>query len=274
MKKITTILAFLAMLFTSCSRMVNVDYKVADYGVITAIHSNQNTLSIHSLKEKKDKTWLLEDAEVDYLSAFGLSHRVLAVKDTVYVYQDGSKFFASKHSIEDAKSINQAIDKYENKTLPQFWPVVIIMLVLFTIIAHRIQKGFLSTREFLTYIMFSMIMYSVFVMLAHKKFGRLEPLQKGIITQITPEFVTLDNSMTAPLALTEDIKTEKTAKIGQEVYLYEANNHVFISSLELNENTLKMPQPYPETWFCILLVYLAIIGTSVLLSHFIIRLVK
>lgn len=261
MKKILQLclLAILLVFSTSCVRMVHKNYEIMDNGTVTAIDTTKYSVTLYSSETNTLHSWNVSDPTWENLSTWrNQSSDKIAIGDHVFIYRDIDKMLISKHSVADAKNINKALSAYFWQNLLQNWYWLILIGLIVSIFALRKIKSEIGLFS-------SIILGWVATLGLLGANSTLHQQNSGTVTQINPEtkLVVLDTNYTTAVTTLDDITTHKPITVGQHVTLYHYTNlsygnsrKVFMSSKELNVQTLKASQPYPEIWLMGSIVFL------------------
>lgn len=253
-------LALLLIFTASCSQLVHTDYKLMDKGQVATIDTLKQCITIHSFSNNKENSWSVSRPYQDKLSLWGIQYTgKICLGDTVNIYQDGTDFFATKYDVKDAQNINQTLVSYYWKHLADHWLLYLFIFTILGILGSGILKHL--TKKDMDDLFFLCLLFCLGACYGNSNVGkRLHPTQSGTITEITPTYITLDNTFTTPYATLNDISTQKSVKVGQHVTFYaycESNDfaNFFPSTHKLNEKALKATQSYPEIWLMTLVFF-------------------
>lgn len=251
----------LLLLSVSCSRIVSTDYEVMEHGTVAAIDSINRSLSVRAIATDTVQTWYVDRPYVDMLSLWLVSYTNIAVGDTVYIYRDGGEMFASRCSIADVKDINEALCSWYWQNIAQNW---YWFLLIFGIIALY-TTGIIKSE---TGVFFAVVIGLAATYCLTMTGSRLSLTAEGTVTEITENYVKLDDAVIVSYATLNDLKMHQPITVGQRVTIYSAEywngRKIFLSSQKLNEAAIKAPQSYPEIWLKSFFLFLL----GVLSGHF------
>lgn len=244
------------LVFTSCSRIVSVDYPLLDKGTVQSVDRNNCQITVVSNRDSMYRVWTPE-TYMDGLSVRGIGYTdSFTVGDVCYVYDGGDKPIVSKVSISDAKKINAALCEHFNKnSIPSLQAVAFVLFSAFVIpffwLAFKQDKRACFFVLLVTFVLASFLYFP----------GRtLETVDSGTITAIEQNRYILDGKRVYYASSEQDIFNGGKLSDGMAVTVYcygdkHMRNEVFLSRSSFSETLLKMPQPYPEIMLRSIVLY-------------------
>ncbi len=253
MKTITRLCLLAVLLITSvsCSRIVHADYELVDKGYVITNDHEEGSVTIRSSLSNKKAKWFIDPAGVDGLSLWALGYTdKITIGDEVNIYRHDGVFLASGYNVDDAKNINQTVTSLYWRNMADNWYFFLLIFIVLGIMLsdiHRWLTGF-KTGVFACIMCISICCLTCIAI--GNPGAHLYQVESGTITEITPEYVKINDYFAIPYAHLNDMSTHTDVKVGQNINAYVLKNAEHLggvfSSYQLNEKSLKASQSYPE----------------------------
>lgn len=266
MKKIMLLL-LIAVVLSSCSRVISKDYEEISSGLVTQVDEEQCEITMQSLVDRQESCWKV------FQTKDGFSWRLfrgytedILVGDTVFVYKNQDGVFVSKLSTAEAQCVNQTLSNYCWHSLLQVPQLCCLIVLMFMTVALYYISKENGLKNSCTMAVFNLVM-AICIFLPGKT---LQRTMIGFVSE-SEDKVVIDNAFRYKVAnekvsenVWKDAFSDETIKCEDLVYVYEyvflgKTETYFVSKRKLDGHTLTSPQVYPEIMLRMCLIELVLL---------------